>query len=268
MSEFRRRGAKPRADGWLAQERGAAREEHASGATTTSAVVDEERFASLSAGDVLDVPRRTASTQTFALDAGDALRWEFRVGSHDLGFSLRRRAMRCGGAVEEDLVAPRRYAAGVAVCGNWDAAEPCRVVAVFDNEYSLFTAKRVVVRFRVERRARAAGGAATAALAEQAGEMDELRARLEAARAEGARLKALATTTPAGDPPSDADLLRNAQLLRADAEDAFQDGPPAPSTAELLSFLDTYEDANNRPAFGDVRLPDGSLVPGPTITAL
>ncbi|KAH8065347.1 hypothetical protein JL721_8306 [Aureococcus anophagefferens] len=242
MSEFRRRGAKPRADGWLAQERGAAREEHASGATTTSAVVDEERFASLSAGDVLDVPRRTASTQTFALDAGDALRWEFRVGSHDLGFSLRRRAMRCGGAVEEDLVAPRRYAAGVAVCGNWDAAEPCRVVAVFDNEYSLFTAKRV------------------------AGEMDDLRARLEAARAE-ARGSALATTDARRRPP-DADLLRNARLLRADAEDAFQDGPPAPSTAELLSFLDTYEDANNRPAFGDVRLPNGSLVPGPTITAL
>ena len=74
----------------------------------------------------------------------------FRVRSHDVGFSLRRRTMRCGGAVEEDLIDARRYPAGVGVVGDWTARESCQVVARFDNEYSIFTAKRV--------RAGAAGG--------------------------------------------------------------------------------------------------------------
>ena len=84
---------------------------HASGARTTSAAVDEVRFAALSGGDVLEIPRRTAYTQTFHLPAGATLRWEFRVHARDLGFQLRSRRMARGGAVEEDLIEPRRYGA-------------------------------------------------------------------------------------------------------------------------------------------------------------
>ena len=168
MAEMRfRGGSKRRAsrsvppkplDGWkrealsatLAEQRGAEEACHASGARKTSAFVDEVRFASASGRDLLEIPRRTASSQTFSLEAGHVLRWEFRVRSHDVGFSLRRRTMRCGGAVEEDLIDARRYPAGVGVVGDWTARESCQVVARFDNEYSIFTAKRV--------RAGAAGG--------------------------------------------------------------------------------------------------------------
>ena len=97
--------------------------------------------------------------------------------------------------------------------------------------------------------------------------------RIARSGAEGDRLKALASTTAAAagggaGVPSDADLLRTARQLQT-PDAAFAEAPPAPSTAELLELLDSYEDANNRPAaFGDVRLPDGALVPGPTITSL
>ncbi|KAJ1462514.1 hypothetical protein M885DRAFT_557286 [Pelagophyceae sp. CCMP2097] len=131
----------------LARVSGATTRTFESGARQTVVDVEEEAFAKMCDVDLLDVPRRTAHTQTFTLAAGTQLRWEFRVRALDLGFSLRRRQMSVGGAIEVDVVEPRRYGAGEGVAGEWTAPESCQVVARFDNDYSRLRAKTVLFRF-------------------------------------------------------------------------------------------------------------------------
>jgi len=193
--------------------------------------MDEVRFASLSGGDVLDVPRRSEYTQTFHLERNATVHWLFRVHRHDVGFSLRRRAMGHGGAVERDIVAPRRFGAGVAVAGSWCASDaPCTVVVCFDNTFSVLRAKRIVMRLRLERpTARTARDDSHVTVRDQLGaqlsEMDSLRAKLDAARAEGARLASLAAVDSQPEAPR--------------AEATFDDADGAPSS--LLAFLDAHQ---------------------------
>ena len=262
----------------MAKVAGARWREHASGALMGAAPMTEPKFLKLvqDGGEVLVIPRRTAWTQAFSLRAGASLRWEFRVQSHDLGFALRRRAMQKGGSVEVDVVDAKRFPAGVAVAGDWTAIEPCTVVAAFDNAYSLLTPKRVVAKFSVNDPtpkpptpvSSPPARAETAYtrrrdLAAQQREMAALSAKLDEAKVEGERLKELASA-----PTPKATNLDNwsddwaAALGSGKKSKGFDDAPPAPSTRELLAFLDTYDDGQ-RPAFPDEVLPTDTFPPPP-----
>ena len=262
----------------MAKVAGARWREHASGALMGAAPMTEPKFLKLvqDGGEVLQIPRRTAWTQAFSLRAGASLRWEFRVQSHDLGFALRRRAMQKGGSVEVDVVDAKRFPAGVAVAGDWTAIEPCTVVAAFDNAYSLLTPKRVVAKFSVNDPtpkpptpvSSPPARAETAYtrrrdLAAQQREMAALSAKLDEAKVEGERLKELASA-----PTPKATNLDNwsddwaAALGSGKKSKGFDDAPPAPSTRELLAFLDTYDDGQ-RPAFPDEVLPTDTFPPPP-----
>ena len=262
----------------MAKVAGARWREHASGALMGAAPMTEPKFLKLvqDGGEVLQIPRRTAWTQAFSLRAGASLRWEFRVQSHDLGFALRRRAMQKGGSVEVDVVDAKRFPAGVAVAGDWTAIEPCTVVAAFDNAYSLLTPKRVVAKFSVNDPtpkpptpvSSPPARAETAYtrrrdLAAQQREMAALSAKLDEAKVEGERLKELASA-----PTPKATNLDNwsddwaAALGSGKKSKGFDDAPPAPSTRELLAFLDTYDDGQ-RPAFPEEVLPADTFPPPP-----
>ena len=260
----------------MAKIAGARWREHASGALMGAAPMTEPKFLKLvqDGGEVLQIPRRTAWTQAFSLRAGASLRWEFRVQAHDLGFALRRRAMQKGGSVEVDVVDSKRFPAGVAVAGDWTAIEPCTVIAAFDNAYSLLTPKRVVAKFSVndptpKPPTPVSSPPETAYtrrrdLAAQQREMAALSAKLDEAKVEGERLKELASA-----PTPKATNLDNwsddwaAALGSGKKSKGFDDAPPAPSTRELLAFLDTYDDGQ-RPAFPDEVLPTSEFPPPPS----
>jgi len=257
----------------MAKIAGARWREHASGALMGAALMTEPKFLKLvqDGGEVLVIPRRTAWTQAFSLRAGASLRWEFRVQSHDLGFALRRRAMQKGGSVEVDVVDAKRFPAGVAVAGDWTAIEPCTVVAAFDNAYSLLTPKRVVAKFSVndptpKPPTPVSSPPETAytrrrELNKQQREMAALSQKLDEAKVEGERLKEMAAVTPtAVDNWSDdwATALGSGKKSKG-----FDDAPPAPSTKELLAFLDTYDDGQ-RPEFPDEVLPASEFPPPPS----
>ena len=258
----------------MAKIAGARWREHASGALMGAAPMTEPRFLKLvqDGGEVLQIPRRTAWTQAFSLRAGASLRWEFRVQSHDLGFALRRRAMQKGGSVEVDVVDSKRFPAGVAVAGDWTAIEPCTVVAAFDNAYSLLTPKRVVAKFSVNDPTPKPPTPVSSPpeptaytrrreLNKQQREMAALSQKLDEAKVEGERLKEMAAVTPkAVDNWSDdwATALGSGKKSKG-----FEDAPPAPSTRELLAFLDTYDDGQ-RPEFPDEVLPASEFPPPPS----
>lgn len=266
--------ARARTVATMARVAGARWREHASGALMGAAPMDEAKFLKLvvDGGEVLQIPRRVAWTQAFSLRAGASLRWEFRVQANDLGFALRRRAMQKGGAVEVDVVDAKRFPAGVAVAGDWTAIEACTVVAAFDNSYSFLTPKRVVAKFSVndptpKAPVAAPGRQETPAyirrreLALQERDMAALAVKLGQAKVEGARLKELAILTPKAQqlPGWTDDPL---QALGSPIDQAFDSPPPAPSTKELLAFLDTYDDGQ-RPAFPDEVLPSSEFPPPP-----
>ena len=184
--------------------------------------------------------------------------------------------MQKGGSVEVDVVDAKRFPAGVAVAGDWTAIEPCTVVAAFDNAYSLLTPKRVVAKFSVNDPtpkpptpvSSPPARAETAYtrrrdLAAQQREMAALSAKLDEAKVEGERLKELASA-----PTPKATNLDNwsddwaTALGSGKKSKGFDDAPPAPSTRELLAFLDTYDDGQ-RPAFPDEVLPADTFPPPP-----
>ena len=169
-----------------------------------------------------------------------------------------------------DVVDAKRFPAGVAVAGDWTAVEACTVVAAFDNSYSFLTPKRVVAKFSVndptpKAPVAAPGRKETPAyirrreLALQERDMAALAVKLDQAKVEGARLKELAILTPKAQqlPGWTDDPL---QALGSPIDQAFDSAPPAPSTKELLAFLDTYDDGQ-RPAFPDEVLPAADFPP-------
>ena len=93
--------------------------------------------------------------------------------------------------------------------------------------------------------------------------MAALSQKLDEAKVEGERLKELASA-----PTPKATNLDNwsddwaAALGSGKKSKGFEDAPPAPSTRELLAFLDTYDDGQ-RPAFPDEVLPASEFPPPP-----
>jgi hypothetical protein len=177
-------------------------------------------------GEVLEIPRRAAHTQTFHLPARGTLRWEFRVEAHDLGFRLRRRTMEQGGAVEADLVDAERFAAGAGVAGEWTADAACAVVAEFDNSYSVLRSKVVRYRFRVEQPTAEDVGAARCRPDDDAGVLSGVAARHRAAA--GRRDAALAKVR----------ALKRSQDRARDIYLKAQASPPPPRPPSLLGAFD------------------------------
>ena len=92
--------------------------------------------------------------------------------------------------------------------------------------------------------------------------MHKLTGHMEDQRILGERLKemAMAPTPKAVDNWSDdwATALGSGKKSKG-----FDDAPPAPSTRELLAFLDTYDDGQ-RPEFPDEVLPASEFPPPPS----
>ena len=92
-------------------------------------------------------------------------------------------------------------------------------------------------------------------------EMAALSQKLDEAKVEGERLKEMAAVTPkAVDNWSDD---WSAALSSGKKSKGFEDAPPAPSTRELLAFLDTYDDGQ-RPEFPEEVLPASEFPPPPS----
>ena len=231
---------------------GAAVRVFASGARQGAVEMGEEAFGTTvcDRGEVLEVPRRSAHTQTFQLRENSTLKWEFRVREYDLGFKLLRRTMAMGGAVEDDLVDAERFAAGVAVAGEWRADADCQVVAMFDNTYSMLRAKAVRYRFAAEKPSAAA--APSSALAAVEARHREAAAKRDAAMARVLALRNRRTATAAPGPaaaatPSSSDASSQKakeiydRLQRAKDERALPDAPPSPPPKSSL-LVGAFED--------------------------
>ena len=71
------------------------------------------------------------------------MRWSFRVKDYDVGFGVRLRLMRDGGAFEEDVLPLERFDNGDTIEGSWVADADRTIVLVFDNRYSKLRSKNV-----------------------------------------------------------------------------------------------------------------------------
>ena len=181
--------------------------------------------------------------------------------------------MQKGGSVEVDVVDSKRFPAGCRGGGRLDGhrAVYC-CCCVRQRAYSLLTPKRVVAKFSVNDPTPKPPTPVSSPppetaytrrrdLAAQQREMAALSQKLDEAKVEGERLKELAAA-----PTPKATNLDNwsddwAAALGS-GKKGFEDAPPAPSTRELLAFLDTYDDGQ-RPAFPDEVLPASEFPPPP-----
>ena len=119
------------------------------------------------AGDRVRVGPRAVVKLPYVVQGNDVLRWEFCVRAHDVRFSVSERRMASGGAVEVGLLPSATFAAGSKFGGAWTAKDHTTLLLVFDNAYSLVTAKDVAVAAGA-RRAEAAVGRRAAARREEA----------------------------------------------------------------------------------------------------
>ena len=101
------------------------------------------------AGDRVRVGPRAVVKLPYVVQGNDVLRWEFCVRAHDVRFSVSERRMASGGAVEVGLLPSATFAAGSKFGGAWTAKDHMTLLLVFDNAYSLVTAKDVAVAVSV-----------------------------------------------------------------------------------------------------------------------
>ena len=101
------------------------------------------------AGDRVRVGPRAVVKLPYVVQGNDVLRWEFCVRAHDVRFSVSERRMASGGAVEVGLLPSATFAAGSKFGGAWTAKDHTTLLLVFDNAYSLVTAKDVAVAVSV-----------------------------------------------------------------------------------------------------------------------
>ena len=101
------------------------------------------------AGDRVRVGPRAVVKLPYVVQGNDVLRWEFCVRAHDVRFSVSERRMASGGAVEVGLLPSATFAAGSKFGGAWTAETRTTLLLVFDNAYSLVTAKDVAVAVSV-----------------------------------------------------------------------------------------------------------------------
>ena len=101
------------------------------------------------AGDRVRVGPRAVVKLPYVVQGNDVLRWEFCVRAHDVRFSVSERRMASGGAVEVGLLPSATFAAGSKFGGAWTAETATTLLLVFDNAYSLVTAKDVAVAVSV-----------------------------------------------------------------------------------------------------------------------
>ena len=101
------------------------------------------------AGDRVRVGPRAVVKLPYVVQGNDVLCWEFCVRAHDVRFSVSERRMASGGAVEVGLLPSATFAAGSKFGGAWTAKDHTTLLLVFDNAYSLVTAKDVAVAVSV-----------------------------------------------------------------------------------------------------------------------
>jgi hypothetical protein len=80
----------------------------------------------------------------FDTGSGRTLHYRFQTRKKDIGFSIRMRRMGKGGAEEVEIEPMTRVPADEEpVGGSQQVEQDCKLVLVFDNTFSFFTAKDV-----------------------------------------------------------------------------------------------------------------------------
>ena len=109
-----------------------------------------KEFASQDMCHSVTLPRREKFTQTFVVEAGMTLFYEFAVEDMDIGMKVMLRSQVDGGSKEEELVDFKKYASNQVHKGSINAGDFEKVfVFMFDNGYSLVRSKTVGYRFTV-----------------------------------------------------------------------------------------------------------------------
>lgn len=104
-----------------------------------------------SRGERIRIERRESRKLPFSVSRGDKIRWQFTVSRYNVSFSVLKREMSDGGAIEVEVVKKSTVDSTREHRGEWTATGPTTLILVFDNTFSLMRAKDVLCSVDIDR---------------------------------------------------------------------------------------------------------------------